>query len=149
MPAARGRASLPAMRALALIVPLVACSHAKVPAAPRALAEAANFRVDPGPMRPCTAGGTCEATLVLTARAGYHVNREYPYKFIADPSSELGIEGVGTFTVDDDLHGTLAITVRPAKAGALALTGTFRLSVCTPDDCAVEAPKIALTISAR
>lgn len=137
------------MRALAVIL-LVGCSSPKAarPAEAGALAEAANFRVDPGPVVACASGGTCEAKVMLTARAGYHVNPEYPYKFIADPSTELAVEGTGTFTVVDELHGTMTITFRPAKAGTLRLAGTFRLSVCTPEDCAVEAPKIALSIPA-
>lgn len=137
------------MRAF-LVILLVGCSHPKASVAPEpgALAEAANFRVDPGPVAQCTSGGACEAKVVLTARAGYHVNPEYPYKFIADPSTELAVEGTGTFTVTDELHGTMTIAFRPAKAGTLHLSGTFRLSVCTPEDCAVEAPKIALSIPA-
>lgn len=118
------------------------------PIASGPLAEGVNYRVDRGPVGACASGAPCEAKVVLTARAGYHVNPEYPYKFIADPSSDLATEGTGTFTVDDELHGTLTLTVRPAKAGTLTLAGTFRLSVCTPEDCAVEAPKIALEIRA-
>jgi len=141
------------MRA-ALLLLVAACSGPapKAPAPPvsepGALAEKPYFRIDPGPAAACATGGTCEAKVVLTARAGYHVNPEYPYKFVADPSSDVAIDGTGKFVVDDELHGTMTITFRPAKAGALTLSGTFKLSVCSADECAIDAPKIALTVPA-
>jgi hypothetical protein len=142
---------------IAIVLALAACSGPtpKAPIVvappapgPGALAEKPYFRVDPGPMTACASGATCEARVVLTARAGYHVNPEYPYKFVADPSADLAIDGTGTFTVDDPLHGTMTITFRPAKAGTHTLSGTFKLSVCSADECAIDAPKIALTVPA-
>jgi hypothetical protein len=139
---------------LSLVLCVAACSGpaAKAPAPPLpepgALAEKPYFRIDPGPASACASGGTCEARVVLTARAGYHVNPEYPHKFVGDASADFAIDGTGKFTVDDELHGTMTITFRPTKPGPLTLSGVFKLSVCSADECAIDAPKIALTIPA-
>jgi hypothetical protein len=51
------------------------------------LAGKAFYRVDPGPATPCATGSTCELRLVLTALGDYHVNKDYPFKFVGDPAA--------------------------------------------------------------
>lgn len=118
------------------------------PAVPPPLAAGEFYRVDAGPRTPCTAGAPCEARLVLTALGGYKVNRDYPFKLVGDPVPGVTLEGPGTFAFDDAKTGTLTIRFRAAPGAPTRLTGTFKLSVCTEENCLIEEPKIALELPA-
>jgi DNA/RNA endonuclease YhcR with UshA esterase domain len=117
--------------------------------APPPLASKEYFRVDAGPRTPCVAGKPCEARIVLTALGDYHVNERYPFKLEADAVPGLAVEGTGSWTLDDAKTGTLTVRYTPAKAGPAKLAGTFKLSVCTDENCMIEAPKIALDVTAN
>jgi hypothetical protein len=113
---------------------------------PRPLAAKAFYRLDAGPRTPCTAGQPCEARLVLTALGAFHVNQKYPFKFIGDATPGLAIDGTGTFALDDERTGTLTIRFRAERSGPARLSGTFKLSVCTEEECEIEEPKIELEL---
>jgi len=134
---------------IALAVALAACNRgdAGKPAAERApLAGKPFYRIDPGPAVPCASGATCQARLVLTALGSYHVNQDYPFKFVGEPAPAPPVEGDGAFALDDAKHGTLTVTFRPAAAGTARLVGTFKLSVCNDDTCEIETPRIELAV---
>lgn len=110
------------------------------------LASNAFYRVDVGPPAPCATGTVCEAHLVLTALGNYHVNQEYPFKFEGEPALATPIDGEGTFSIDDDKHGTLTVKFRPTAPGTAKLVGTFKLSVCSDENCQIEKPKLELAV---
>jgi hypothetical protein len=116
------------------------------PPLPRPLAASSFYRIDAGPRTPCTAGAPCEARLVLTALGAYHVNQKYPFKLLVDPAPGLTVDGTGTFALDDERTGTLTIRFRAERSGPARLTGTFKLSVCTEEECEIEEPKIELEL---
>jgi hypothetical protein len=104
------------------------------------------YRVDPGPAATCASGSACQARLVLTALGDYHVNKEYPFKFVGEAAPAPPVDGEGSFALDDAKHGTLTVTFRPAAAGTARLVGTFKLSVCNDDTCEIETPRIELAV---
>jgi len=116
------------------------------PPLPPPLAGKAFYRIDAGPQTPCTAGSPCEARIVLTALAGYKVNKDYPFKFLAEPTSGVTVDGTGTFAFDDARTGTLTLRFQAAQPGPARFSGTFKLSVCTAEQCEIEEPKIELSI---
>jgi hypothetical protein len=122
------------------------CSRSESAAAGAPLASKPFYRLDAGPRTPCASGSVCEARLVLTALGDYHVNKEYPFKFIGDPAPAVPVDGNGTFGLDDAKHGTLTIKFRPPAAGTAKLAGQFKLSVCSDDTCEIETPKLELTV---
>ena len=133
--------------ALALGVACAACGRGDAPSTGRPpLAGKAFYRVDPGGPAPCASGTTCEARVVLTALGAYHVNKDYPFKFVAEPAPAVPVEGEGTFAVDDARHGTLTVKFRPTGPGTARLVGTFKLSVCSDDTCEIETPRLELAI---
>ena len=141
-------------RSVALIALLASCDRGReterapeTKGGPPPLAQKAFYRIDARPLSPCTVGRTCEAQLVLTALGAYHVNAEYPTKFVADPASEVPV-GDASFKVSGEKSGTLTVRFTPAKPGTAKLVGTFKLSVCTEENCEIEAPTIALDVPA-
>jgi len=133
-----------------VIALIAACGRdqpaAPVPAAAAPLAGKPFYRVDRGPQPPCTSGGPCEARVVLTALGDYHVNKDYPFKFVSDPAAGVALDGPASFTLDGAKHGTLTIKFRPAAPGEAKLVGTFKLSVCSDDTCEIEAPTLEIAI---
>jgi hypothetical protein len=110
------------------------------------LAEKPFFRVDAKPIAPCPVSSTCEAELVLTALGAYHVNDEYPTKFVPDAASGVRIDGEGTFKISGEKHGTMRVRFTPTTPGTAKLVGTFKLSVCSEENCEIESPKITLDV---
>lgn len=133
-----------------LLIALVAatgagCSRSESAPAGKPLAGKAFYRVDLGPTTPCASGSTCEARVVLTALGDYHVNKDYPFKFVGDPAA-VPVDGDGSFAVDGAKRGTLTIKFRAAAPGSAKVVGNFKLSVCSDDTCEIESPKLELTI---
>src|SRR5262245_45851919 len=121
-------------RELLLIAVVAACSRDKAAVPSSApLASKAFYRVDAGPQVACASGATCEARLVLTALGDYHVNKEYPFKFVAEPPPATAVDGEGAFSLDGAKQGTMTVRFRPTAAGTAKVVGTFKLSVCSAD----------------
>lgn len=93
----------------------------------------------------CAAGATCEARLVVHALGGYHVNAEYPTKFVVDPAAAPIVEG-SVFSATDPEKGILTIKLHPAAAGTVRVGGTLKLAVCTEEICEIKAAQIAFDV---
>jgi hypothetical protein len=113
------------------------------------LASKAYYRVDPGPRTSCTAGAVCEARLALTALGDYHINKDYPFRFVGDPAPAVPLEGDGAFVLDDERNGMMTVKFKAGEPGTAKLAGTFKLSVCSDDKCEIEAPTVALEVAVR
>ena len=83
---------------------------------------------------------------MLTALGDYHVNKDYPFKFVGDPAPAPPVDGDGRFALGDAKHATLTVTFHPAAPGTAKLVGTFKLSVCSDDNCQIETPRLDLAI---
>jgi hypothetical protein len=134
-----------------LVIALVAglgsggCKNSQPAPTGAPLAGKAFYRVDPGPATPCASGSTCELRLVLTALGDYHVNKDYPFKFVGDPAA-LPVDGDGSFAFDGEKRGTMTVKFRPAAPGSAKVVGSFKLSVCSDEACEIESPRLELSI---
>ncbi len=135
---------------------------ASVPAlAPVALKPAAshltgkNFVLDaasPG----CRVDTPCTMTLRLAAAGEYHVNKEYPYKFIAAAAPGVQFLGsadantfsraAGDFREDGEKAATLTVRFKPTATGEARVSGTYKMSVCSAENCQIETPTITLAV---
>jgi len=132
--------------------PAAACAHA---------ACADNFYVDAVPADGCAAGSPCTLAVKLVATGDFHINDEYPYRFKADdaPGVEfLGTDaaGKGSFTKGagdwkktEEKSGTMTVKFTPAASGPKAVSGTFKLSVCSAANCLLEQRPVSATIVAK
>ncbi len=109
----------------------------------------------------CAAGAACSVTLKLFATGQFHINDEYPYRFRADDAPGVAFLGTdaggknvfskpaGDWQKLEAKAGTMTVKFSPATAGDQTIAGTFKLSVCSPQSCLIEAPRISAAIAAR
>jgi hypothetical protein len=103
------------------------------------------------------AGGTATARVRLVARAGHHVNLEYPAAFRPDGGSTVSFAGArvalgggerraceGRPAETCEVAWELPFTPRAAPA---RISGTALFSVCTADRCLIE--RVGLAAEAR
>jgi hypothetical protein len=101
-------------------------------------------RVEPAPA-PCRAGATCTLALRLTSLGQYKVNKDYPFKFVASPTTGVTVEN-GAFAMDGVHAGVMTVTFRAAAAGSARVAGTFKLSVCSESECRIEEEPVSVDI---
>jgi hypothetical protein len=98
------------------------------------------------------AGKAAIAVLHLAARAGFHVNLEYPISFRPAPGSAAGAERVALQPASKEpcqgrSQETCAVRLElplpAAGVGAAPVSGTLAFSVCSADRCLIE--KVALS----
>ncbi len=91
----------------------------------------------PSPVR---SGETANAAIVLSARAPYHCNPKYPYKFAVDGGSTVRGMSVSEKTA------TMSVPFTPSQKGRSTVSGTLSFSVCTADKCLIEKRKLAVSV---
>jgi hypothetical protein len=137
--------------ALVALATLPACKDepAKRPSGERTAHVGPPFRVDTVPPATCgrAAAAPCAVELRLNALGGFHVNRDYPFKFVAEPSPGVAHEpDPGLAFVDDQ---TAAMTVRfraAAGEGPVRVLGTLKLSVCSDEKCVIEDVPVSVDV---
>jgi len=114
-----------------------------------------NFTLDvatPG----CRVDTPCTMTLRLTAAGEFHVNKEYPYKFVATaaPTIQFLASGeantfsrtAGDFREEGEKAGTMTVRFKPSAAGEARVQGTYKMSVCSAEACQIETPTVSLAV---
>jgi hypothetical protein len=162
-PAAEATAAAPASAAPAAptaalgAAPAAADSAAAAPAAaPAADATSkyseANFDLSLAPKGSYASGQAGEAEIVLAAKAPFHVNQNYPYKFKLKEAPGLKFANL-VVTKEavklEPARATLPVAFTPETAGKHTLAGQLSFSVCTDDKCMIEKRELALDIDAK
>jgi hypothetical protein len=154
-PAAEATAAEPVPAApAAALAPVAADSAAAAePAAPAASKYSeAGFDLVLQPKGAYTSGQAAEAEIVLSAKAPFHVNDKYPYKFKIKEAPGLKFANL---VVAKDLvklepaRATVPVAFTPESAGKHTLAGQLSFSVCTEDKCMIEKRELALDIDAK
>jgi hypothetical protein len=97
-------------------------------------------------------GQAGEAEIVLSAKAPFHVNEKYPYKFKLKETTGLHFANK---VVAKDLvkleptRATVPVAFTPDGAGKHTLAGQLSFSICTADQCMIEKRDLALEIDAK
>lgn len=98
-----------------------------------------------------TAGQPGQVRLVLEAKAPYHCNEEYPYKFTF--GAPVGGITYPTPVVKDtkvaEMSATTTLPIQAAAKGAATVQGTFNFSVCSKDKCLIEKANLSLPIEVK
>lgn len=112
-----------------------------------------NFAVDvtsPG----CRVNEACTVTLRLNALNAFHINKDYPYKFIGTPGPNVTFltdnatfdKASGDYKAEGEKAATLTVRFKPTSAGEAKVTGKYKLSVCADEQCLIEQPMITLAV---
>jgi hypothetical protein len=138
-----------------------AASAPPVPVSGGAHIEGNHFVIDAAPAADCAAGASCAVAVKLVAQADYHVNQQYPYKFIASQTSGITFLGsdaanpnvftktAGDFTIGDEKTATMIVKFKPGQKGAVTIGGTFKLSVCSTQNCQLEQQDVAVNVTVK
>lgn len=110
------------------------------------LANAPFFRLE-AEVAPCASGAPCTISLVLSALGDYKLNKEYPFKLVPHPQSAVTIRRLGKLERESGQRGVMKLETEAMPLPA-ALTGVFKLSVCTEDVCEIADPEISVTVAA-
>ena len=158
-PAAEATATVPASAAPAAptqdtaALPPPAGSAAPAPAADAVSKyNEANFELTLAPKGSYSAGQAGEAEIVLAAKAPFHVNQNYPYKFKLKEAPGLKFANL-VVTKEavklEPARATLPVAFTPETAGKHTVAGQLSFSVCTDDKCMIEKRELALEIDAK
>jgi len=155
-PAAEATAAEPVAAAPA--APVAAGSAAAAPAEAAPSVPAASKYTEAGfdlalqPKGAYTSGQAGEAEIVLNAKAPFHVNEKYPYKFKLKEAPGLKFANLVVAKESVKLEPTRAtvpVAFTPESAGKHTVAGQLSFSVCTEDKCMIEKRDLALEIDAK
>jgi hypothetical protein len=136
------------------------------PVAPAAAADCRHavcgesFFVDAVAKDGCSSGGQCEVSLKLVATGAFHVNDQYPYRYKAEPTSAVEFLGTdptgknvfskpaGDWAQTGAKSGILTVHLAPSAKGTSTISGVFKLSVCSEQNCLIEQPRVSVAIHA-
>lgn len=120
-----------------------------------------HFVIDAAPASDCAAGANCAVTVKLAAQGEFHINKEYPYKFTASPSSgvtylgsdsgnpNVFTKGAGDFAIGDEKTATMTVKFKASQKGSVTIGGTFKMSVCSSANCQLEQQDVAVTVAVK
>lgn len=96
-------------------------------------------------------------TITLQAAGEYHVNKEYPYKltavaaptvtFLGKADANTFSRATGDFVEVGAQTATMTVRFRPTAAGDANVSGMYKFSVCSADQCQLEQQTLGLVIS--
>jgi hypothetical protein len=95
-------------------------------------------------------------TLHLAAVGEFHVNKEYPYKFLATAAPDVQFlssgdantfsRASGDFREEGEKSATMTVRFKPTSSGEARVSGTYKMSICSAEACQIEAPTVQLAI---
>lgn len=101
---------------------------------------------------PSRAGAAASVRVFLTAKAGFHINDQYPYRFrAAAPVDGVSYPKPVLERADGHFEEKTASFQLPfvaSRAGQFSVGGVLNLSVCSPTSCIVQKAPLMVTISA-
>jgi hypothetical protein len=142
----------PAAKQVAAAEPEAKPAEAAAASAGQAKFSDSGFDLVLAPKGEYKAGQAGEAEIALTAKAPFHVNDKYPYKFKAKEGA--GVKYSAPVTSKEavklePMKATMTVGFTPESAGKHVLAGQFSFSVCTDDKCLIEKRDLALEITAN
>jgi hypothetical protein len=120
-----------------------------------------HYTLDAAPAADCQVGANCAILVKLAVAGEYHVNAQYPYKFTAAQGGNVTYLGsdaaapnvftktAGDFVIGDEKTATMTIKFKVAQKGPATVGGTFKLSVCSSQNCLLEQQDVSVNVTAK
>jgi hypothetical protein len=92
--------------------------------------------------------GTVE--IVLDAKQPFKVNKDYPYSFKLNESQGLSFPAMKVQKDAIELQekqAVMKVAFTPEAAGEKTISGTFKFSVCTEEQCLIKKHDLALAVT--
>ncbi|HQP38555.1 MAG TPA: hypothetical protein PLI95_25395 [Polyangiaceae bacterium] len=147
---------------LALVGTAASCSKSEAATEPQkdalgalmpaaAVQENDNYKVSLEPVGSYKKDQQGIVNVVLVTKGEYHVNKQYPYKFVTqDPPADgasypkkVVPRGDGRY---EEKKAVLPVPFVPTKSGEVDVGGTFSLSVCTDANCLIDKQRLQLKV---
>jgi hypothetical protein len=113
--------------------------------------EAESYLVEISAGSPARAGIAGSVRVSLTAKAGFHINDQYPYRFRASPPADgVSYPKPVLERADGQYEEKTAVFQLPfvaSHAGQFSVGGVLNLSVCSPTSCVVQKAPLSVTVS--
>jgi hypothetical protein len=126
---------------------------AEAPATPASShVDEANFELKFSGKDAYEAGKAGDATITIDAKAPFHVNDKYPYKFKLKESAGLKFPSpvVGKDAAKlEKMRVTMPVGFVAESAGKHTLAGVLSFSVCTDEKCLIEKRDLSLVVQAK
>jgi hypothetical protein len=115
--------------------------------------ETDTYLVEIAAAGPYKAGATGSVRVSLTAKAGYHINGQYPYRFKAAPPAEgmsypkpVLERSDGQF---EEKQAVFNLKFVANHAGTFNVGGVFHLSVCSAGSCVVQKTPLDISVNVQ
>jgi hypothetical protein len=117
-----------------------------------------NYFVDAEQVGKCKLGSSCSIAMTLVAVGAYHINDQYPYKFIADGAQGATFRGTDSagsnvfskashdWVERDERTGVMTLSFVPSDRALKKATGVFKFSVCSAQNCQLEHVPISVPV---
>lgn len=113
--------------------------------------EAEPYLVEISASRSYEVGATGSVKVSLTAKPGFHINDQYPYRFkTSPPAAGVSYPKRVLERADGKFEETTAVFELPlvaTQAGQFAVGGVLSLSVCNASSCIVQKAPLDVTIT--
>jgi len=95
-------------------------------------------------------GTAGQVQIVLDAKSPFKVNQEYPYSFSLKETA--GLKYASMKVTQDAVklelkRATMTVPFTPSEAGSRTISGTFKFSVCTEEQCLIKKEELALAVT--
>jgi hypothetical protein len=118
-----------------------------------AKAEADTYLVEITAGSPYKVGATGSVKVSLTAKAGFHINDQYPYRFKTSPPAEgVSYPKPVLERADGQFEEKTAVFHLPfvaSHAGEFTVGGVLNLSVCSPASCIVQKAPLDVSVTVQ
>lgn len=95
-------------------------------------------------------GAASTVQVVLDAKAPFKVNQEYPYSFSLNEAPGVkfaSMKVTGDAVKLEQKRATMSVPFTPSEAGERTISGTFKFSVCTDEQCLIKKQELALAVN--
>jgi hypothetical protein len=115
--------------------------------------EAEPYLVELSAGGPYKVGATGSVKVLLTAKPGFHINEQYPYRFkTSPPAAGVSYPKPVLERADGKFEERTAVFDLPfvaTHAGRFAVGGVLNLSVCNASSCIVQKAPLDVTVSVK